>query len=205
MRTRRCGSASPACRARARRCSSPRSSTTSCTAARLPVFNAYAKGRIARARLEPQPDDAVPRFAYEDHVAALIGPDRHWPESTRRISRTAPRRSTTKPRGLVARIGRGTLHARHRRLSRRMAARPAAARQGLRRRGRAETLAASRAPARRARWPRDWLAHLATLDPLARGRRGRRARELADAVHRLSARLPRRRAVRCRRCRPAAS
>ena len=37
-------------------------------------------------RLEPQPDDNVPRFAYEDHLAALTGPDRHWPESTRQIS-----------------------------------------------------------------------------------------------------------------------
>ena len=36
---------------------------------RLPVFEAMASGRIARARLEPQPDDAVPRFDYETHVA----------------------------------------------------------------------------------------------------------------------------------------
>ncbi len=54
--------------------------------ARLPVLRASAEGRIARARLEPQPDDAVPRFAYEDHLAALAGPDRRWPQSTRRIS-----------------------------------------------------------------------------------------------------------------------
>jgi predicted YcjX-like family ATPase len=54
--------------------------------ARLPVLAASAEGRITRARLEPQPDDAVPRFAYEDHLASLNGPDRRWPESTRRIS-----------------------------------------------------------------------------------------------------------------------
>jgi predicted YcjX-like family ATPase len=53
---------------------------------RLPVLRASAEGRIARAHLEPQPDDAVPRFAYEEHLAALSGPDRHWPQSTRRIS-----------------------------------------------------------------------------------------------------------------------
>jgi hypothetical protein len=53
---------------------------------RLPVLRAAAEGRIARAHLEPQPDDAVPRFAYEDHLAALNGPERHWPQSTRRIS-----------------------------------------------------------------------------------------------------------------------
>ncbi|HME85768.1 MAG TPA: YcjX family protein [Roseiarcus sp.] len=54
--------------------------------ARLPVLAASAEGRISRARLEPQPDDAVPRFAYEEHLASLTGPDRRWPQSTRRIS-----------------------------------------------------------------------------------------------------------------------
>ena len=52
---------------------------------RLPVFEALSSGRIARARLEPQPDDAVPRFDYEAHVRALVD-ERRWPESTRRIS-----------------------------------------------------------------------------------------------------------------------
>lgn len=52
---------------------------------RFPVFEPYASGRIARARLEPQPDDAVPRFAYEDHVRTLIE-ERRWPSSTVDIS-----------------------------------------------------------------------------------------------------------------------
>jgi len=52
---------------------------------RLPVFEAFASGRIARVRLEPQPDDAVPRFDYETHLRALTE-ERHWPESTNRIS-----------------------------------------------------------------------------------------------------------------------
>jgi predicted YcjX-like family ATPase len=52
---------------------------------RLPVFEAMARGRIARARLEPQPDDAVPRFDYEAHLAALVD-ERRWPQSTRRVS-----------------------------------------------------------------------------------------------------------------------
>ncbi len=52
---------------------------------RLPVFEALDSGRIARARLEPQPDDAVPRFDYENHVNALLG-ERLWPHSTRQIS-----------------------------------------------------------------------------------------------------------------------
>jgi predicted YcjX-like family ATPase len=52
---------------------------------RLPLFKAYASGRVAGARLEPQPDDAVPRFDYESHVKALVD-ERIWPESTRQIS-----------------------------------------------------------------------------------------------------------------------
>ena len=49
--------------------------------ARLPVLKASAEGRIARAYLEPQPDDAVPRFDYENHVRTLIEA-RQWPNST---------------------------------------------------------------------------------------------------------------------------
>jgi len=53
---------------------------------RLPFFDPMAQGRIERVYLEPQPDDDVPRFAYEDHLAAMTGRDRYWPESTRHIS-----------------------------------------------------------------------------------------------------------------------
>src|SRR6201996_2585942 len=52
---------------------------------RFPVFEPFASGRIARARLEPQPDDAVPRFDYENHVRTLIEA-RRWPNSTVDIS-----------------------------------------------------------------------------------------------------------------------
>ena len=52
---------------------------------RFPVFEALAGGRIARARLSPQPDDVVPRFEYEAHWRDLIEA-RRWPESTRQIS-----------------------------------------------------------------------------------------------------------------------
>lgn len=52
---------------------------------RLPLFDAQKSGRIARAFLEHQPDDAVPRFQYEDHVDALVA-SRIWPDSTRAIS-----------------------------------------------------------------------------------------------------------------------
>src|SRR5690242_9687276 len=52
---------------------------------RFPVFESLATGRIAGARLAPQPDDAVPRFAYENHLRALID-ERRWPSSTTDIS-----------------------------------------------------------------------------------------------------------------------
>ena len=52
---------------------------------RFPIFESLSTGRIARARLEPQPDDAVPRFAYENHVRTLID-ERRWPNSTVDIS-----------------------------------------------------------------------------------------------------------------------
>src|SRR5438445_6986441 len=54
-------------------------------AGRFPVFEPFATGRIARARLEPQTDDAVPRFDYEGHVRELIE-ERRWPNSTVDIS-----------------------------------------------------------------------------------------------------------------------
>jgi uncharacterized protein len=52
---------------------------------RFPVFEPLASGRIARAYLAPQPDDAVPRFNYERHVRTLID-ERAWPNSTVDIS-----------------------------------------------------------------------------------------------------------------------
>ncbi len=52
---------------------------------RLPLFRAYADGRLIGTRLAPQPDDSVPRFAIEDHLKALLE-ERRWPESTRRIA-----------------------------------------------------------------------------------------------------------------------
>jgi uncharacterized protein len=54
--------------------------------ARLPLFPPMEEGRIRKVSLAPQPDDTVPRFPYEDHLASLTGADRHWPQGTRRIS-----------------------------------------------------------------------------------------------------------------------
>jgi hypothetical protein len=77
---------------------------------RLPVFEAHAQGRITRGYLEPQPDDDLPRFSYEDHLSRLTSEDRTWPESTRRISQL---RLTLEyePRSLIARnFQSGRLH-----------------------------------------------------------------------------------------------
>lgn len=54
--------------------------------ARLPFFDAAAQGRVLRVYLEPQPDEIVPRFEYEKHLADLVATPPRWPESTRRIS-----------------------------------------------------------------------------------------------------------------------
>jgi predicted YcjX-like family ATPase len=51
----------------------------------LPAFAPAHEGRLRRARLVPQPDDDLPRFPFEEHVAALTE-DRLWPRSTDRIS-----------------------------------------------------------------------------------------------------------------------
>jgi predicted YcjX-like family ATPase len=53
---------------------------------RLPSFAPVAEGRFIGARLAEYPDAAIPRFAYEQHIAALTGRPAGWPESTRRIS-----------------------------------------------------------------------------------------------------------------------
>lgn len=51
----------------------------------MPVLKAQNEGRIAKVSLQPQPDDDIPRFSYEEHVQSLIH-DRVWPQSTRSIS-----------------------------------------------------------------------------------------------------------------------
>lgn len=68
---------------------------------RMPQLRAQAEGRVATAFLQPQPDDTLPRFDFESHIAALTGPDPHWPEGTRAISelRLSFR---TRPTGMLA-------------------------------------------------------------------------------------------------------
>ncbi|SMX33829.1 YcjX family protein [Octadecabacter ascidiaceicola] len=53
---------------------------------RMPQLQAAASGRIQTVYLQPQPDDTVPRFDYENHLAALTAKQPFWPEGTQRIS-----------------------------------------------------------------------------------------------------------------------
>jgi uncharacterized protein len=76
----------------------------------LPFFEPLVQNRILRAYLEPQPDDAVPRFDYEGNLAKLTAAEPQWPESTRQISEL---RLTLEfePLGMVWRaLGTKTLH-----------------------------------------------------------------------------------------------
>ena len=77
---------------------------------RMPGLEAARMGRIEAVFLQPQPDDTVPRFEFERHLAALTGPDPHWPDSTRAVSelRLSLR---VRPRGLLAGLsGPRTVH-----------------------------------------------------------------------------------------------
>ncbi|MFV0294395.1 MAG: YcjX family protein [Paracoccus sp. (in: a-proteobacteria)] len=53
---------------------------------RMTALRAAADGSVRAAWLQPQPDDTVPRFEFEQHLAALTGPAPYWPEGTRHIS-----------------------------------------------------------------------------------------------------------------------
>ncbi len=79
-------------------------------AAPLPLFEPARAGRIRRCWLEPQPDPQVPRFAFEEHLAALTaGEERRWPRSTRRMSELRLMMEY-EPRSLFSRtLGRDTL------------------------------------------------------------------------------------------------
>ena len=76
---------------------------------RLPLFEVYSQGRLAEARLKPQPDDEVPRFDYEAHVRDLVE-QRAWPDSTRRISELRVVIEYESARYLKRRLGRGRLN-----------------------------------------------------------------------------------------------
>ena len=132
---------------------------------RLPLFASLTQGRINRVYLEPQPDDDVPRFAYEDHVESLTGSDRNWPSSTRRLSQL---RLTIEydASGLIARNLQGS------RLHIDIVDYPGEwlldlplMSQSYAQWSAATLLASDREP--RKSLAGDWLGHLATLDPQA--------------------------------------
>jgi len=77
---------------------------------RLPFFDAAAEGRVLRAYLEPQPDEIVPRFEYEKHLADLTAAPPTWPESTRRISQLRLTVEYTSTRFWKRQLGRERLH-----------------------------------------------------------------------------------------------
>ena len=155
---------------------------------RLPFFAAMAEGRITRAYLEPQPDDSVPRFAYEEHLAELATDPPQWPESTRRISQLRVTIEYTPATALRRTLGPGRLHVdivdypgewlidlpllelSFADWSRR-------------------AVEDARAP-QRAAAAKDWLAFLSTLDADAARRRADRAHR-RRALHALSAGRPR--------------
>jgi len=77
---------------------------------RMPQLSGAASGAITAAYLQPQPNDTVPRFDFETHLAALSGQVPQWPNSTRRISelRLSLR---VQPRGILGAIsGPRTVH-----------------------------------------------------------------------------------------------
>ncbi len=77
---------------------------------RLPFLSAYAQVRILSAELTPQPDDGVPRFDYERHLASLTGAEPVWPESTRAISQLRVTLTFERTNALARALGPARLH-----------------------------------------------------------------------------------------------
>ncbi len=133
---------------------------------RLPFFGVASQGRLVRAYLEPQPDDEVPRFAYEEHLAKLTGTPPEWPESTRRISQL---RLTLdyEPSALLRRpLGTSTLHVDIVDYPGEWLLDLPLLRLGYEEWS-AEAIALSRAPERQG-FARDWHAFLSVVDPAAK-------------------------------------
>lgn len=53
---------------------------------RMTQLQAVAGGSVKSVYLQPQPDDTIPRFDYETHLAAILGQTPHWPQSTSAVS-----------------------------------------------------------------------------------------------------------------------
>lgn len=53
---------------------------------RMGQLAAVRDGRVEAAFLQPQPDNTVPRFDFEGHLASLTSQTPQWPDSTRAVS-----------------------------------------------------------------------------------------------------------------------
>ncbi len=80
------------------------------TGGRLPGFAAMTEGRFIGAQLAESPDAGIPRFAYEQHLASLIGKEPRWPESTRKISQLRMTLKFQSQRWLTGMLGPTTLN-----------------------------------------------------------------------------------------------
>ncbi len=76
----------------------------------MPGFIPVAEGRFLGAEVTEHPDRAIPRFAYEQHLAALSGKEPSWPESTRRISQMRVTLRYQSANWLAALAGPSALH-----------------------------------------------------------------------------------------------
>ncbi|THD72886.1 YcjX family protein [Thalassobius vesicularis] len=77
---------------------------------RMPGLLAASEGRIEAAYLQPQPDDTIARFDYENHLSALTNPAPHWPDSTRTVSELRLSLKV-RPKGLLSGLsGPRTIH-----------------------------------------------------------------------------------------------
>ncbi|MEM1287309.1 MAG: YcjX family protein [Pseudomonadota bacterium] len=74
----------------------------------LPGLKAHRSGRLIGAKLSQQPDDSVPRFAFEEHVRKLVE-ERDWPTSTRQISELRVSIEYESNSALARALGRSTL------------------------------------------------------------------------------------------------
>jgi predicted YcjX-like family ATPase len=135
------------------------------TGGRLPFLSAYADMRVREAYLEPQPDDAVPRFDYEGNVAALTAPDPQWPGSTRQISQLRVTIVYEPSRALARALGPRKFHLDIVDYPGEWLLDLAMLRQAYREWSR-EAIAFARSPARRAA-AKAWLDFLGVLDPQA--------------------------------------
>ena len=78
--------------------------------AKMPEFEAMAEGRLVGAKLVEHPNKAIPRFAYEQHLADLTNNAPKWPKSTNRISQIRIKLKYQSKDWLKSRLGQSELY-----------------------------------------------------------------------------------------------